>query len=397
MKLYKHQDKILKKNPKKHLLAWETGTGKTLGAILLAEKNTTHHVVLVICPKSIKDKWEEDVEPFKNHYRIMTKEQFKKGAYQLAAYDCVIVDEAHYFSGIKSQMSKVLITYLQKWKIEHVYLLTATPYLSTPWNLFTLARILGYRPNYGTWRKQYFFPMRIGRRLIYQVKANIEQDMAKIVNQIGMTVRMDEARDVPEQTFLTEYFDLTSAQRTAIKNITDLEPIVKWTKTHQICGGTLKSDGYTENQEFKSEKLQRVLDLANEHKKLIIVCRYNHEIKILSEKLKKHPNLVVITGATKDKHTLIKMADSSIQCVVLVNAACSEGYELPSFPIMVFYSYDFSLKNYVQMIGRILRINKLKKNVYISLVVKGTIDHDVYKSILKKKDFDIAIYNKLKE
>jgi len=394
MKLYKHQQAILGKLPKKHLLAWETGTGKTLAAIELAKK--TGGDTLVIVPKSLKEQWQEELLS-QSKFSVITKERFKKLCKTLEKYDCIIVDEAHYFSGIKSQMSKALIWYISKHQIDYVYLLTATPYLSTPWNLFTIARILGYTPHYGKWRKLYFFPMRIGRRIIYQPKIGIQSNMAKIVNKIGNTVRMDECRDVPPQIFQTEYFYLTPEQKKGIKNITDLEHIVKWTKTHQICGGTLKSDGYTDNQEFKSEKLQRVLDLANEHKKLIIVCRYNHEIKILSEKLKTHPNCVVINGMTTDKASVIKTADASISCVVLVNAACSEGYELPSFPIMVFYSYDFSLKNYIQMIGRILRINKLKSNVYLSLVVKGTIDEDVFKSINKKKDFDIAIYNKLRE
>ncbi len=74
--------------------------------------------------------------------------------------------------------------------------------------------------------------------------------------------------------------------------------------------------------------------------------------------------------------------------------SCSEGYELPTFPLMVFYSYDFSLKNYIQMLGRIQRINAIKKNVYLSLVVKDSIDSDVFTSLKKKEDFDIAIYNK---
>ena len=62
--------------------------------------------------------------------------------------------------------------------------------------------------------------------------------------------------------------------------------------------------------------------------------------------------------------------------------------------VMVFYSYDFSLKNYIQIKGRIQRINNIKKNVYFSLVVKGTIDEDVFKCIQRKEDFDIEIYER---
>lgn len=43
---------------------------------------------------------------------------------------------------------------------------------------------------------------------------------------------------------------------------------------------------------------------------------------------------------------------------------------------------------------QILRANKLKKNVYLSLVVKDSIDNDVFKCIQAKQEFDISIYNK---
>lgn len=206
---------------------------------------------------------------------------------------------------------------------------------------------------------------------------------------------MSDCIDVPEQIFQTEYFDLTKEQKDAVEGLEDTNHIARWTKTHQICGGSLKGDGYVEDKFYKSEKLDRLIDLAREHPKLIIVCRYNNEVKIISEKLKELKlDVITITGETKNKHEAVKDADSKENCMVVVNAACSVGYELPSFPIMIFYSYDFSLVNAVQMVGRIQRINHIKKNVYISLVVKGTIDEDVFKCIQSKKSFDIAIYNK---
>jgi SNF2 family DNA or RNA helicase len=61
---------------------------------------------------------------------------------------------------------------------------------------------------------------------------------------------------------------------------------------------------------------------------------------------------------------------------------------------MVFYSLDFSLKNYIQMCGRIHRIGQTKKCVYVNFIVSGTIDGDVYKSIKNKEDFQIQIYKK---
>ena len=44
------------------------------------------------------------------------------------------------------------------------------------------------------------------------------------------------------------------------------------------------------------------------------------------------------------------------------------------------------------MKGRILRLDKLHKNVYLYLVTKG-IDTSVYNAIMKKHDYTHAIYN----
>jgi predicted helicase len=125
-----------------------------------------------------------------------------------------------------------------------------------------------------------------------------------------------------------------------------------------------------------------------------VVCRYNAEVGNVAFKLLNSIDVVIIKGDVKDRHAEIQRANKLDKCVVVVNAACSEGYELPTFDLMVFYSYDFSLKNFIQMKGRVQRINNVKKNVYLSLINKNTIDEDVYKSIQKKEDFDLAIYKK---
>ena len=109
---------------------------------------------------------------------------------------------------------------------------------------------------------------------------------------------------------------------------------------------------------------------------------------------KEEDYILSITGKVKDKHQTIKFANDLDDCTIVINAACSEGYELPTFDLIIFYSYDFSLKNYIQMKGRVQRINHVKKNVYLSLMNRGTIDEDVKKSLDKKVNFDLEIYGK---
>lgn len=391
--LYDHQQKLLDLNPTIHLVAWGTGTGKTRTAIELAYKNGEE--ALIICPKSLVSQWQEQVP---NDWLVISKEQFKKKYRQLNPFNCIIVDEAHYFANHKSGLTKALLDYIKLHKPKYRYLLTATPYLSSSWNLYSYGLIFGKDWNWYKWYKYYFNEIKMGRRKIPVQKKvvnglPIEQEIARLVSVLGSTVALDECFDVPEQIYQVEWFALTASQNKAIGEVWDPLPIVRFTKEAQICGGTLKGDGYTEDQFFASEKMNRCLDLIKEHKKLIVVCHFNNEIKALANKVGKK-KAIIINGDAKDRHKLVAMAESVDDCVVFINAACSEGYELPSFPLMIFYSYSYSLKDAVQMKGRILRANKLKKNVYLSLVVKDSIDEDIYKCIESKHDFQIAIYEK---
>ena len=385
-------------------MAWGTGTGKTYTAILLAEKNIYplhKERILVVVPKSLKDQWVDSISRDAKHpllFTVMTKEEFKRDHKTLSKFSALIIDEGHYFSNFKSAMAKSLMWYVKAHDPRCIYLLTATPYMSSVWNIFTLGKILGQKFEWYKWDRFFFTRVKMGNRMVPIQKKKIdgistEDYVTKAIKKFGSTVKLEDSFDVPEQQFFTEYFALTKEQNNAIDNLTDVVAISRWTRIHQICGGSLKGDGYVDDQFFKSQKLDRLIELAKEHKKMVVVCRYTAEIEYLAKELKKY-NISTITGKTKGKNELVKRLHKEDEAIVIVNAACSEGYSLESFPVMVFYSYDYSLKNYIQIIGRILRSDHLKKNVYISLVVKGTIDEAVYKCIGNKKSFDESIYDK---
>jgi hypothetical protein len=93
--LYPHQQKMLEKNPSKHLLAFSTGTGKTITAIALANKNATASL-LVIAPKTNVKMWCQELSKFikpETYCMVLSKEEFKSQAKTLFAFDVVIVDE----------------------------------------------------------------------------------------------------------------------------------------------------------------------------------------------------------------------------------------------------------------------------------------------------------------
>jgi superfamily II DNA or RNA helicase len=377
-------------------MAWGTGSGKTRTAIELAKINSK--LALVVCPKSMVETWSKEIKTWDGkNIGVISKENFKKLHNKLPKVDCLIIDEAHYFSNYKSQLTKSLYEYLKKYNPPYVYLLTATPYLSTPFNIYSLAKILGHHWNWYDFKTHFFYDVKMGRRLIPVIRKNIESDISKLVNKLGSTVKLEDCFDVPEQIFQQEYFELTAEQRQAIDMLDEVVPIVRWTKIHQILGGTMKGDQFSSAREYDCEKMKRLIELVGEHKYLAVICRYNAEINYLYEKIKeqyKEKPIFKITGDTSGtRQKIVEEINRLDDAVVLINAACSEGYGLPNIPLMVFYSYDFSLKNYIQIIGRIQRANNIKKNVYLSLIVKDSIDEDIYKKVvIEKQDFQIAIY-----
>lgn len=400
MSLYAHQQQLIDQDPKAHLLAWGTGTGKTLTAIKLSMFNCP---LLVICPKSLVENWEREIQRWaclpKENYLVLSKEQFKKWIKdgKQKQFRTVVVDEAHYFYGRTSTMYKSLKWFLEKYPPERKYFLTATPYLSTPWNIYCAADLVGRKLNYKVFEQAFFRKVKMGRQMIPVIRSTAKEDVAKLVKQLGSTKALEECVDVPEQIFMQEYFDPTPSQRKALGALTDPVHIVKWTKAHQILGGTLKGDGYRPDQSYDCEKLSRLKEIveSNTHG-VAVVCRYNAEIENLKEELAAYGPVFCITGATKARDAVVQQVNQTERPIVLINAACSEGYGLPNIPLMVFYSYDFSLKNYIQMLGRIQRLNNVKKNIYLSLVIKGTIDEDIFKTVaIDKRDFQLEIYKKV--
>lgn len=400
MELYKHQKEFLDKNPSKHLMCWDTGVGKTLASIIWGNRRPSN---LIIVPKHLKKQWNRNLKSDgKSTYVLVTKEEFRRDWDELPACSAIIVDEAHYFSGMKSQLSKNLLKYIKKHKVVDILLPTATPYMSTPWNIYRLAQILGYKWNYWEFSQRFFYHIRMGSRMIPQVRTGIEDEIAELVNRIGSTVKIEECAEIPPQIFVPEFFTLTPSQLKAIKRVREEEtnPAVRYTKFHQIENGSLKGDEFREDEFFDAQKHERIMDLVDENKKIAIFARYNLQLELLKKELEaKGKNVLIINGEVKEKDPIVQQAEKSDEVVLLINAACSEGYELPSIGTIVFASLSFSYKDYKQALGRFLRINKLKKNLYIHLVNEGTIDEAVYQSIIRKQDFDIAIYarNEMKD
>lgn len=420
--LYKHQQEILDRNPARHLIAFDRGTGKTLTGLLLAGKNNTAtgtDITYIIVPKKVKSKWQDDTKNFKDDINallgcdlrtenviIMTKEEFKRDCKTLLKPKAVVVDEAHYFAGVKSQLSKSLQWFVRYHKVSFIWLMTATPYLSTPWNIYTLGRCLGYDLQYQAWLRSFFVPKYLGMKVIHVPDESKSAELQEYVRSIGTVVGMEEVVDeVPEQEDKFIHVALTPEQKEALLGVDMLNPLTGFGQKHQIENGVRKGNEYEPDTLIPDYKSTFLLDFKRNYPKMAVFARYTLQVEKYAKMFEEAGyETLILSGKTKDAGEVIKRAVEAENVAVVIQAQCSEGYELPNFDLCVFASLSFSYKDYTQARGRFLRINKLKANTYMHLLTENvqggnglknknkSIDMAVWNAIVKKQDFDMGLY-----
>lgn len=377
--LYKHQQRFLDRNVSQSALIHSAGTGKTKLAChwALQRGGTT----LIVCPKALHPAWLREVkETNVPVVLIFTKEEFRKDGDKLKKFDNLIWDECHLSALSKSQTAKVLHAYIKRYAPNRLFL-TATVYTSSPWAIYNLATLLGYKLNYIKFKTTFFSEVRMGARIVPIAKKGMEAKLADIVKKIADVVDINDVLpDLPPQIYETpEEYSITPEQHQAITDAYDPLPIVRFTAQHRI-----------ENQSLL--KLARIRQLVEENPKIVIVCRYLEQIEAVKRAISP---LVpyILSGDTKDRDGVSRAADMATEAVAIIQSDMGIGFELPSFPICVFASMSYSYASYIQMLGRFLRVNKPSCTAFLYLLTEGdSVDKAIWEAVQNKKDFDVELY-----
>ena len=383
--LYAHQRRFLARDPDKAMLVWSMGSGKTRVACEWAKKRGP---VLIICPKGLRENWRRECEMWGlKDYQIISKEEFKKHARELSQ-KVIICDEADAFfsANFKSQLSKALHWYIKEHN-PNLLLASGTPLRSSAWNIYTAATLLGHAWNYRDFQYRFFSQIQMGFRLVPVPRAGTEEELRELIESISDVFRLEDEFDVPPQIDETIYTGESKAQKNAHEDNVEIAPIVRFTRDHQIEAGI----GLPEKDDTKLELIQQyALDVP----KVAVVCRYRAQLEAYAVALRREGHTVYeMHGDVQNRSETLDRVENEKRCVLLCQSATCEGFEAPSIGLMVFASLDYSYRNYIQMKGRILRVNRLKKNIYIHLIA-GEADKAVMTAIGKKQDFDVLKYYK---
>jgi superfamily II DNA or RNA helicase len=413
--LYEHQKKIIAENKLKCGLFLGTGASKTRTALELAEGK-----VLVICPKQQREDetWQRENEKWgtNKNLTVISKEDLRKNWEKLPRYDTVIIDECHNNLGVLpmmiqrkkiqypkcSQIFEATQNFLKRHNPKRLYLLSATP-IPKPMSMWAIGVLFGQQWDFWQFRQTYYNEIRIGGvRRIWMPKKDeaTKQRLADLVQKFGYTGGLNDFFDVPEQTHKVVEIEPTAEQKKKMNELMfeEADPLVRRSRLRTVENGVLygkkiESNGgkvdkmSNETKIFKSHKIDYILERALEFPKLLIFANYTAQIMEIEKALKEEGyNVSTLTGQTKDRSFIRTVNESSEPHIIIAQSSISSGYELPSFPCVIYASKSWRYVDYEQSLGRVLRSNHLKKNLYIHLVVKGT-DMDCHKAIMSGVDF----------
>lgn len=219
------------------------------------------------------------------------------------------------------------------------------------------------------------------------------------------------AKELPPLTIRTEKVGLTTAQR--LKYDEALAGLLEMDKTGEVKE-TSPLTAITYCQEIvnhpdlvdcegDSKKLDRLMeilttgDFAEEN--VIVYTRFERMVSLIMPALKKAKVPAVrITGkevktveykgkkVSERDRAMGKFQDPKDKTrVVVITDAASESINLQSAKVLIFFDTPWSGGNYLQTLGRMIRIGSLHDRVYaLHLVAKGTVD-DKIMGVLKRK------------
>ena len=456
----------------------EMGTGKTKAVIeILRDRyagNRRLMRTLVLGPIAVMYNWEEEIlthtylkkeqiavikgSGAARHKRLLgavldpvTKEtnvpkvvvmnyeaMLTKGLYDLIKEwrpEIIICDESHLLKNPKSQRSRLVYDVAKEAK--HRYIMTGTPILNSPEDIFQQYKILDggdtFGINYYTFMNKYFYDENqawSGKAGHFKKMVPKEELFEELTDKIyGKAIRVlkKDCLDLPERIFKTVYVELSDPQKSAYEQmkrdlvtfIKDQEDngqpktvvaslaVVKALRMMQIvCGFATDEEGNIADM-GNVPRLKATAELLEEitpNHKVILWCSFKHNYYQLSKLCESLGiGYTIATGEQNadQKHEAIQSfrTDPRIRVFIANRRAMGTGINLVEADYSIGYSRNFSLAEELQSQDRNYRGGSQIHSsiVKIDLVAKDTIDELCMQALRDKRSLADRIIDVVKD
>lgn len=414
----------------KAIIADEPGVGKTLQALGYAVHKKFNRT-LVVCPASVKFAWENEVykwtdltsvildsktdiskiDPSKNVW-IINYDILPKFAQALAEvkFDYIIGDEAHMIKTPSAKRTKAFRFIALN--VPNVVLLTGTPLLSRPSELFSLLNIIDPK----TWTSYYSYVRRYcdAKQTRFGLDtsgvSNPEELHARINNYFIRRKKEEVLSELPPKSYIripillsdefsSEYHhaeeDLAEylwqiGKRDHPEALTNAEAIVKINTLRQICANGKVSAA--------TEMIETIIASGQ---KVLVFASFVEPLKNLIEKYK--DSCVVITGETpiEDRKTAVDsfQNDPNIKVFFGGYKSAGVGITLTAASNVIFLDYAWNPADHRQAEDRAHRPGATAEclNIY-QMHAMNTLDEKMANVLKRKQEiFDRVIEGEVVE
>jgi len=379
-------------------LAMEVRTGKTLTSLGIARACGFKNVVFLTKKKAISS-IVKDYELLQPSFfiKIINYESMHK--LDINRCDFLVLDEAHGLGAFPkpSKRAKDVRDFIKKYD-PAVCLLSGTPTPESYSQMYHQVYGIPLNP-FKTFKNFYSFAQRyisVTRKKINSLYINdYSKGRLSILDEMkpytisysqkeaGFKVETTENILEVEMSSQTYNYIRMLKRNRVVEGIEEVilgdTPVKLMSKVHQMCSGTVK---------FESGN-SMILDYNKAHfikeyfkgKKIAIFYKFRAEYKALKE---------VFSGSLT---TELEEFNSTDKNIALQIVSGREGISLSNAECLVYYNIDFSATSYWQSRDRMTTKERLKNNVYW-IFAKDGIEKDIYKTVIKKKDYTVNHFKK---
>lgn len=392
------------------ILADDMGLGKSAQALCFV-RAFTHGKTLIVSPANVTFKWAQeecsrwipdasvevlrtskdpipDVDILVMSYAIMV---LKYDELKSIPFQTVVYDEAHALKSFKSQRSRIAKA-LAHAGIPHILLLSGTPFMNNPGELFSLLNIIdpvGFS-NYFHYATRYCGAFQVDGMWIFpkDIVSNREELEGRLKHYMIRRTKQEVELQLPELTRTYMPIDLSnkSEYTKAVMEFKDwrnaskshANALVKLTALRQVIG---------------REKVEAVVELAETileaGRKVVILARHKEVVTMLASKLKKH-GVGIISGDVKaeerQKQASNFLLDKGRIRVMIISEAGTEGINLYAASDIIFAERLWNPAREEQAEARLHRIGQRQNVSAYYPVVMGTIDQKMDDLIRTKRE-----------
>ncbi len=379
-------------------LAMEVRTGKTLTALGTAQACAFRNVVFLTKKKAISS-ITQDYELLNPNFKFDVINYESMHKLLLTRCDFLILDEAHGLGAFPkpSKRAKAVKDFIKKFDCA-VCLMSGTP---TPESYSQMYhQVYGIPANpFNHFKNFYAFAtdyVKVSRKKINSLYindySNAKTSVLRTMEPYTIKYTQKEAGfkvQTTEKVLHVEMNDATYQITKKLKRHNIVEgkeeiilgdtPAKLMNKLHQLYSGTIifESNNATTLDLSKAEYIKKYF----KGKKIAIFYKFRQELKALKE---------VFSGALT---TELDEFNSTNKSIALQIVSGREGISLSQAECLVYYNIDFSATSYWQSRDRMTTKERLKNNVYW-VFAKDGIENDIYKTVIKKKDYTVNHFKK---